>query len=199
MSEAPSHVRLLRRLGACNEAQDFARLHPDATIAWRACQRGDWLLWYLARVTEPHSPERKLVVSLAADCAETAIGHIRDRGIREQVRYGLELLRRYTRGEGDLASAQLALRSAAAAADAAADAAAYAAAAAAAACAACAAYAAADAAYAAAYASDAADAATYAADAATYAAAYAAATRIRALARMADMMRVRFPVPPEVP
>lgn len=162
---------LLTRVGACSEACDWAMAYDDPDAAWAQCQRADWMLWLLGRLSgPPGSPSRLRVVALALDCSETAICFVRDKGIRDQVRYGIAIMRRHLE-TGDLSTlreGRRALRSVAA------DAAAYAA----------------YAAYAyAAYA---------AADSADSAAAYAAAARSRALSRMADMVRVRFPTPPEI-
>jgi len=44
------HIRELRRLGACQEALDWARDKPDLQTSWDTCKQGDWMLWLAARV-----------------------------------------------------------------------------------------------------------------------------------------------------
>jgi len=36
---------LLTRLGACEEAQEWAKTQPDLATAWKNCRRADWMLW----------------------------------------------------------------------------------------------------------------------------------------------------------
>ena len=64
-----------RTRGACGEARRWLGLLPEsATLAdaWSACDRGDWLLW-LATATDL---DRRRVVEIACDCAETALAHV---------------------------------------------------------------------------------------------------------------------------
>ena len=53
---------------ACGSAIIWARTQPTLDDAWRNCQRGDWMLWLLAR----HGADRRLLVRAAALCAEPA-------------------------------------------------------------------------------------------------------------------------------
>jgi len=155
-------------LGACSDAVDWARTQPTYAAAWKACERGDWLLWLAAKVSGKRgSAAHKQVVLAACACAETALKHVpvgEDRPAQ-----AIQTARAWVRGTTTLEEV-----SAASAAAAAASADAYAASAAAAAAYAAAANAAnADAANAAAAYAAAANAAN--ADAANAAAAYAAA------------------------
>lgn len=34
---------------ACSEAMDFAARHETFQAAWDACERGDWMLWWIGR------------------------------------------------------------------------------------------------------------------------------------------------------
>ena len=60
--------RLLTRLGACEDARTWTKTQPNIPAAWKACERADWMLWFLAKTAN-----RKLVVSLACKCARTAL------------------------------------------------------------------------------------------------------------------------------
>jgi hypothetical protein len=44
------HLHLLTKLGACREAQAFARTCPDLETAWNTCDRSDWMIWLLRRL-----------------------------------------------------------------------------------------------------------------------------------------------------
>ena len=171
-----NHKHLLETLSACDEAREWYDDRPSH-LAWRQCERGDWLLWIADRL----GVDRKLVVLAACDCAETALKFVP--AGEDRPRIAIETARKWASGE---ATAIKEVRADAADAYAAYAYAAYA-------DAAYAAYAAA--AYAAAaYAADAAAAyaaAAYASDA-THAAAYAAA-RQPSLKESARLVRKRIP------
>jgi len=191
--------RALKNIGACREGAEWATEQPDPSTAWATCERADWMLWLLGRLAgPPDSYSRMRLVCCMVECAETALKFIRDKVTRDQVRYGLALLRRYLTGQGDLREARKVLNYAAAATYAAArDAAAGT-------------YAAASA-WAAAYAAAAAAAAVWGAWAAARDAAMAAAwqavvwdaawtaARSKALKGMSDIVRRHYPQPPELP
>jgi hypothetical protein len=169
---AHTSVPLLEAIGACTgpeSAQEWLLSLPAETTArqaWQQCQRGDWMLWLLGRLSgPPESDARKRLVLCAGGCARLALVHIP--AGEDSPRIAIETGEAWTRGEATIKQVRLAAAAAAAsAAYAASTAAAYAASTA------YAAYAAAASAASAAYA--AAAAAAYAAYAASTAAAYAA-------------------------
>ncbi len=164
----------IKKMRACEEALKWAESLDSLEDAWAECQRGDWMLWLLARsVGGSRSQSRKRFVLAACQCARLALPYVLKDDIRPLK--AIETAEAWARGEATISAVREAARAAAYAADAAnaadaADAAARAAA-----------YAA-DAAYAAAFAAYAADYAAYAAAYAAYAADYAA----NAAARAAD-------------
>ncbi len=176
----------LKELNACREAVEWAKDYPTLQKAWTACERGDWMLWFVGKLSgDKESDSRKKLVLCACACARLALKHI-PKG-EKRPRKTIETAEKWARDEAGItlddvriayAYAYATTTAAAAAAADAADAAD--AAAADAADAAAAAAAAADAAAAAA--ADAADAAADAADAADAAAAAAAATAAAAAA-----------------
>ena len=178
---AKEFAELLASLDACNEAKGWAE-DKDLLTVWSTCERGDWMLWLLGKMADkPGWLTRKEVVSIACDCAETALKFVQPGENRPAE--CIAVVRKWIAGTATKEAVKTARYAAYAAADgaaayAAADAAAYAAYAAAA-----------YAAYgAAAYA--AADAAAYAAYGA---AAYAAAdAREESLKLSADMCRKVF-------
>jgi hypothetical protein len=89
----------LKRLGACHVARAWCKEQPSIQAAWKACERGDWLLWIAARViTDP--VERMLVVLAACDCAETALVHVP--AGEDRPRQCIEQVRAWTRGEATI-------------------------------------------------------------------------------------------------
>ena len=139
----------LDKLSACDDGVSFAKKYKTSGNAWKYCNRGDWMLWLIGKMSgESCSDKRKKLVLTACKCARLALKHVPE-GEKRPLQT-IETSEKWAKDEGvTLAEVHDAAAAAYAAADAAA--AAYAAA-----------YAAADAA---------ADAAAYAADAA---AAYAA-------------------------
>jgi hypothetical protein len=182
------YIRQLRKLGACQEAINWFSEQTTPTAAWKSCQRGDWLLWFVGKTSgKPGSESRRKLVICVCECARLSLKHIPVG--EDRPRIAIETAERYARREkgftidmvreaGDAAHAADAAAAAAAA---------YAAYAAhAAAHAAYAAYAAASSAYAAAYAAAAAAAAAYAA---------AAAARADIFGQCANIVRKHYPAP----
>lgn len=54
---------------ACPEAVEWARGYTDDAVAWRECQRGDWMLWLLGRL----NVDRKRLVLAACECARLSL------------------------------------------------------------------------------------------------------------------------------
>ena len=175
--------KLLKDLNACNEAVEWCE-GKTLTQSWSECQRADWMLWLCSKMIEKNGwPDRKTLVLAACLCAETALKFWEKKHPTDnRPHIAIETARRWARGEATLDEVK-------AAADAA-----YAA------------YAAYDdAADAAAYAAFAAAAAAYAADAYAFAAAAAAAAdaafgpaKIKALAKLAGIIRKLLQPPEEV-
>lgn len=63
----------LADLEPCDDAVEWARTYPTAQAAWDACERGDWMLWILGRLSgEPGSDARRRLVLCAVECAALA-------------------------------------------------------------------------------------------------------------------------------
>lgn len=155
----------LESLNACAEAVEWVN-GRSLRKSWQAANRADWMLWLAEKV----SIDRKILVLVACDCAETALKYVPKGEDRPHI--AIETARNWCNGKATLQQARNAAYAAygASDADAAAAAAAHAAAAAVAAVVA--------------------DAHAAAADA--YAA--AAAARNRAHKRMCKLIRKRIPV-----
>ena len=162
----------LRAEDACAEALAFAARFDTFQAAWDACERGDWLLWWIGRTLKiaPMSPERRPLVRVACGCARLALKHVRMGENRP--RLAIELVERWANGDDSVTLEQMRSAVAAAAAVAVyASAAVYAAAAVSAAAAASAA-------------------------SAVSAAAAASAERAKVLKEYADLVRREYPHPP---
>src|SRR5208337_2700047 len=45
-----SGTKLLRAIGACEQAQDWTAQVADLREAWSKCQRSDWMFWALRQI-----------------------------------------------------------------------------------------------------------------------------------------------------
>jgi len=67
----------LKELSACREAMEWARTQSDQETAWKNCERGEWMLWLLGRLSKgPRSKSRKLLVITACECARLSLKYI---------------------------------------------------------------------------------------------------------------------------
>ena len=70
-------IKQLTDLRACLEAIVWARNYDTEQEAWDACERGDWMLWYLAQQAgPPESESRKELVLIACQCARLALKYL---------------------------------------------------------------------------------------------------------------------------
>ena len=83
----------LRSLSACEEAVRWAAKRPLSAATWRACKRGDWLLWLAGRA----DVDRKLLVRAACACAREALVHVA--AGEDRTRIAIETAEAWTRGE----------------------------------------------------------------------------------------------------
>jgi hypothetical protein len=68
----------LEAIGACGDAVAWCRTQPSLAVAWRVCDRGDWMLWLAGRLSgKPGSHRRRKLVLAACDCAELGRAHWR--------------------------------------------------------------------------------------------------------------------------
>jgi len=175
----PTVASRIKKFYPCDEALTWATRYHSPLAAWKACKRGDWMLWLLGKFSGPPESEgRKKLVLCACECARLSLPSYQKKYPGdERVARCIETAERWANGEAtieELRTARAAAYSAAAAAYAAYSAAADG-----------------DAAY-----SAAADAA-YSAAAAAYAAYSAAAAREETLAKCADIVRKHYPRPPK--
>jgi len=180
----------LKTYDPCQEAVDWCETQTSWQAAWNNCERGDWMLWILGKLSgKPGSQKRKRLVLAVCECARLALKHVKKGETRP--RKAIQTAEAWARNEGptlDDVRADSAYAYAAAAAAYAADAAAAAAAAD-------------DAAYAAAYAAAAAaDDAYAAADAYAYAAAADAyqEAKKKTLKKCAEIVRKHYPTAPRI-
>lgn len=90
--------RKLIRLGACEEAVEYSKAQPSFAVAWKKCERGDWMLWLAGRCSgSPKSASRKRLVLAACACARLALKHVRKGD--ERPRIAIETAEKWARGK----------------------------------------------------------------------------------------------------
>ena len=105
-------VTLLTNKNACRPAMEWLK-DRDLFRMWEECERGDWLLWFAAKV----GIDRKVIVRTACACAREALRFVPDGEIRPKT--AIETAERWCNGEATIEQVRNASSAAAAAADAA--------------------------------------------------------------------------------
>ena len=96
---ATKMATLLRDLGACSPARDWAKGKTLEQI-WITCERADWLLWLIGKMCGKKGwPDRKAIVLVACDCAELALPYVEIGDNRP--RCAIETARKWVRGRHD--------------------------------------------------------------------------------------------------
>src|SRR5690349_2564974 len=95
------HIQTLIGLGACASAVNWSRDYIVPQEAWDACERGDWMLWLLGKLSGPvDSESRRKLVFVAAQCAKEALPIFEKRYPDDKrVRECIEACEAYSRGE----------------------------------------------------------------------------------------------------
>ena len=81
---------------ACKKAVIWARTQESTQQAWDACERGDWMLWLLAR----WNADRKKLVLAACECARLALKYV-PKGEKRPLR-AIETTERWAKGQATL-------------------------------------------------------------------------------------------------
>lgn len=105
----------LEDLNACNDAVQWAQSYDSLDVAWAACERADWMLWLLGRLSgPPESEARKPLVLCACACARTALRFVKEGETRPLA--CIETVERWARGEASIDDVRQARKAAYAAA-----------------------------------------------------------------------------------
>ncbi|MFH1485103.1 MAG: putative immunity protein, partial [Chloroflexota bacterium] len=112
-----SWLEPIKEMGACVDALEWADKYGSLEEAWVVCERGDWMLWLLGKLSgPPESESRKKLVLATCQCARLALPYVRKGDARPLK--AIEAAEAWVRGEASLADVRKADAYAAAAADA---------------------------------------------------------------------------------
>ena len=97
---AKSLATLLKRLGACGDAVQWAK-GKSLKEVWATCARGDWMLWLCGRMDGKLGwATRQELVLAACDCAELALpGFEKEYPDDKRPRTAIETARKWANGE----------------------------------------------------------------------------------------------------
>lgn len=103
-------ARTVAKMGACGDAVGWLESLPaDTTLddAWRQCERGDWMLWLLGRLSGgPRSKSRRRLVLASCGCARLSLKYV-PAGEKRPLR-AIQTAERWTRGNATLAQVRAA-------------------------------------------------------------------------------------------
>ena len=85
--------------GACIDAVDWAQAYETFDAAWTACQRGDYMLWWLGKTVRTDADHRAMV-RIACQCARLALPHVAAGNKRPLC--AIETAERWANGEPDV-------------------------------------------------------------------------------------------------
>ena len=70
-------IKPINEMGACSEAIKWLGDYDNLADAWAVCERGDWMLWLLGKLSgEPESDSRRKLVLCACKCARVALPYV---------------------------------------------------------------------------------------------------------------------------
>ena len=99
-------LRQIKRVGACEDAVEWAEQYNSLAEAWAECERGDWMLWLSGKLSgEPGSDSRKRVVLTACECARLALPYVK-KGEKRPLK-AIETAEAWVRGEPDVTLADV--------------------------------------------------------------------------------------------
>jgi hypothetical protein len=71
-------VEKVRAMGACEDAVEWLSKQKSVKQAWADCERGDWMLWLLGKLSgEPGCEKRKKLVLAACGCARLSLKYVK--------------------------------------------------------------------------------------------------------------------------
>ena len=95
----PKSIAWLRNLHACGEAVEWAGEQKSAAEAWKNCERGEWMLWLLGKLSgKPESEKRKRLA--ACECARLSLKYVPKGEKRPLV--AIQTAEKWTRGEATI-------------------------------------------------------------------------------------------------
>jgi len=94
-------IEKLDELNACSDAVGWCRGFGSPQKAWDACERADWSLWLMGKLSgEPGSKKRKKLVLCACEIARLALQYVPNGEKKPLV--AIETAERWAKGDTDI-------------------------------------------------------------------------------------------------
>ena len=70
-------------MGACETAIEWGKQYGTTEEAWQVCERGDWMLWLVGKLSgKPETDSRKKLVLVACECTRLALPFVKKGELR---------------------------------------------------------------------------------------------------------------------
>ena len=94
-------LRIIKKMGACEEAVEWCKQFSTFEEAWAKCEHGDWMLWLLGKLSgEPGSDDRRKLVLVLCECARLALSYVREGEKRPLI--AIETTEKWAKGEDNI-------------------------------------------------------------------------------------------------
>ena len=88
------NIEKLKSLSPCSEAIDWFSEQQTPEQAWRDCQRGDWMLWLVGKVSgNPGSDTRRKMIFCCCECARLSAK------VKHGILRAIETVERWAKGD----------------------------------------------------------------------------------------------------
>ena len=95
------HIAYLKKLNACEDAVEWAAEFTTLQKAWDVCERGDWMVWMIAKQSgDPESKSRKKLVLLLCGIVRPVLKFVPEDEKRPLI--AIETMEKWVRGEASL-------------------------------------------------------------------------------------------------
>ena len=93
-------------MGACETAIEWGKQYGTIEEAWQVCERGDWMLWLVGKLSgKPETDSRKKLVLVACECTRLALPFVKKGELRPL--NAIETAEAYLRGDGSVTLADV--------------------------------------------------------------------------------------------
>lgn len=96
MAKAKNWYSRIASLGPCGDEREWAESKQNAKEAWESCDRGDWMLWLVEKISDQQGiPSHRKLVLTACECARLSLKYVTKGD--ERPRIAIETAERWAR------------------------------------------------------------------------------------------------------
>jgi hypothetical protein len=95
------YINKIEELGACEEAVKVANEYKTSQELWNDCDRGDWMLWLIGKLSgESGDDKRRQLVLVACQCARLSLKYVKEGELRPLI--AIEIAEQWARCENNV-------------------------------------------------------------------------------------------------